>query len=202
MTSEMTIAVLDYLKMLCLYQEILEELLSIVSGAVGRPCNNDNGDGEQLLPKYLRIGAIYMLNNFTYIQHKVIESSIPEILREQLEDDLNKRIRNLKVGYLEIWAPLILTLMDSGGDAEDGKSGFGLDAVKSALPGQQAGAKCRDVKDWLARFNKAFEEVVSLHKITRIDNWDVKMKEKLRNEIERMIRHKGGQFSKHEYIKK
>ncbi|CAH7670357.1 Exo70 exocyst complex subunit-domain-containing protein [Phakopsora pachyrhizi] len=179
MTSEMAIAVLDYLKMLGAPEHVGRRKLDSVSGAVGRPCNNDNGDAG--------IGAIYMLNNFTYIQHKVIESSIPEILQEQLEDDLNKRIRNLKVGYLEIWAPLILTLMDSGGGAEDGKSGFGLDAVKSALPGQQAGAKCRDVKDWLARFNKAFEEVVSLHKITRIENWDVEMKEKLRNEIERMI---------------
>ncbi|CAH7685484.1 Cullin repeat-like-containing domain protein [Phakopsora pachyrhizi] len=257
MTSEMTIAVLDYLKMLCLYQEIVEEFLSVlgdgnwifasVSGTVGRPRNNDNGDGEQLLPKYLNdalstlyaalesrsknlklpasasstitsnaaragIGAIYMLNNFTYIRHEVIESSIPEILGEQLEDDLNKRIRTLKVGYLEIWAPLISALMDSGGGAEDGKSGFGLGAVKSALPGQQAGAERRDVKDRLARFNEAFEEVVSLHKIARIDNWDVEMKEKLRNEIERMIvptyakfaqRHEGGQFSKHpsKYLK-
>merc|ERR1712137_400014 len=119
-------------------------------------------------------------------------------------------VRACKVRYMEVWSPLISALMDAGG--EDSKGGFGLGAVKSALPGQQAGAERREVKDRLGRFNDAFEEVVNLHKVAQFDKSDSDVRHRLRDEIERMIvptyakftqRHEGGQFSKNpsKYLK-
>ncbi|PLW50127.1 hypothetical protein PCASD_01797 [Puccinia coronata f. sp. avenae] len=154
------------------------------------------------------VGAIYMLNNFTYIRRELLESAVLDIYGDQLAEQLNKRVRTCKVRYLEIWSPLISALMDAG--AEDGK--FGLGAVKSALPGQHAGAERRDVKDRLGRFNDAFEEVMLLHQAANIASNDPDLKDQLRNEIERMImptyakftqRHEGGQFSKNpsKYLK-
>jgi exocyst complex protein 7 len=78
---------------------------------------------------------------------------------------------------------LISALMDAGG--EEGK--FGLGAVKSALPGQHAGAERRDVKDRFGRFNEAFEEVIQLHQAANLANNDPDLKDQLRDEIERMI---------------
>jgi exocyst complex protein 7 len=129
------------------------------------------------------VGAIYMLNNFTYIRRELLESAVLDIYGDQLAEQLNKRVRTCKVRYLEIWSPLISALMDAG--AEDGK--FGLGAVKSALPGQHAGAERRDVKDRLGRFNDAFEEVMLLHQAANIASNDPDLKDQLRNEIERMI---------------
>ncbi|KAG0152288.1 hypothetical protein CROQUDRAFT_649657 [Cronartium quercuum f. sp. fusiforme G11] len=156
------------------------------------------------------LGAVYVLNNLNYIRREVLESAISDILGKSIEDELNKRVRASKVRYMEIWAPLISALMDAGGD--EGKGGFGLGAVKSALPGQQAGAERREVKDRFGRFNDAFEEVVNLHNLAQFDKADAEMRERLRDEIERMVvptyakfaqRHEGGQFSKHpsKYLK-
>lgn len=154
------------------------------------------------------VGAIYMLNNFAYIRRELIESAVLDIYGDKLAEQLNKRVRTCKVRYLEIWSPLISALMDAG--ADDGK--FGLGAVKSALPGQHAGAERRDVKDRFGRFNEAFEEVMLLHQAANIASNDPDLKDQLRNEIERMImptyakftqRHEGGQFSKNpaKYLK-
>lgn len=129
------------------------------------------------------VGAIYMLNNFAYIRRELIESAVLDIYGDKLAEQLNKRVRTCKVRYLEIWSPLISALMDAG--ADDGK--FGLGAVKSALPGQHAGAERRDVKDRFGRFNEAFEEVMLLHQAANIASNDPDLKDQLRNEIERMI---------------
>lgn len=156
------------------------------------------------------LGAVFMFNNLNYIRREVLESGISDILGKPIEDELNKRVRACKVRYMEVWSPLISALMDAGG--EDSKGGFGLGAVKSALPGQQAGAERREVKDRFGRFNDAFEEVVNLHKVAQFDKSDGEVRERLRDEIERMIvptyakftqRHEGGQFSKNpsKYLK-
>lgn len=131
------------------------------------------------------LGAVFVLNNLHYIRREVLESAISDILGKSIEDELNKRVRVCKVRYMEVWSPLISALMDAGGD--EGKSGFGLGAVKSALPGQQAGAERRDVKDRFGRFNDAFEEVVNLHQVAQFDKGDADLRERLRDEIERMI---------------
>ncbi|KAA1085144.1 hypothetical protein PGTUg99_000540 [Puccinia graminis f. sp. tritici] len=178
MTSEMTIVVVEYLKMLCQHPDMFETLLVILGdgkwifGATNNPKTPSiagaSNDEAPLLIKYLDdalstfvtarngVGAIYMLNNFTYIRRELLESAVLDIYGDQLADQLNKRVRTCKVQYLEIWSPLISALMDAGG--EEGK--FGLGAVKSALPGQHAGAERRDVKDHFGRFNEAFEEVI------------------------------------------
>ncbi|MBW0512160.1 hypothetical protein O181_051875 [Austropuccinia psidii MF-1] len=253
MTSEMTIGVIDYLKMLCNHVEIVESFLTVLgdgnwifgaNSTTTRPSHySDNPDHPHLLVKYLNdalstlytalearsknlklrstaantitsptarngIGAIFLLNNFTYIRREILESTMIDILGDQLEDDLNKKVRMYKVRYLEIWSPLISALMDAG--PEEGK--FGLGAVKSALPGQHSGAEKRDVKDRLGRFNDAFEEVINLHKAAKLDTDDIEIKKRLRDEIDRMIlptyakftqRHEAGQFSKNpsKYLK-
>lgn len=253
MTSEMTVVVVEYLKMLCKHADMVESFLVMLGdgkwifGANTIPKQPPNAslsnEESPLLVKYLDdalstlyaaiearsknlklrssaantitsvtarngVGAIYMLNNFTYIRRELLESMVIDIMGEQLEDQLNKRVRSCKVRYLEIWSPLISALMDAGGD--EGK--FGLGAVKSALPGQQAGAERRDVKDRFGRFNDAFEEIIQLHQAARLDNNDPEMKDRLRDELERMImptyakfaqRHEGGQFSKNpsKYLK-
>ncbi|OAV99275.1 hypothetical protein, variant [Puccinia triticina 1-1 BBBD Race 1] len=252
MTSEMTIVVVEYLKMLCQHPDMVESLLVILGdgkwifGAASTPKTSSVGtsnDEAPLLVKYLDdalstlyaaiearsknlklrstvasaitsvtarngVGAIYMLNNFTYIRRELLESAVLDIYGDQLGDQLNKRVRTCKVRYLEIWSPLISALMDAGG--EEGK--FGLGAVKSALPGQHAGAERRDVKDRFGRFNEAFEEVIQLHQAANLASNDPDLKDQLRDEIERMImptyakftqRHEGGQFSKNpsKYLK-
>ncbi|EGG05149.1 uncharacterized protein MELLADRAFT_88251 [Melampsora larici-populina 98AG31] len=204
------------------------------SGTAGRSNVGEGADGQELLMKYLQsrsknmrlpasaqttitsttakngLGAVFMLNNLHYIRREVLESAISDILGKSIEDELNKRVRACKVRYMEVWSPLISALMDAGG--EDSKGGFGLGAVKSALPGQQAGAERREVKDRLGRFNDAFEEVVNLHKVAQFDKSDSDVRHRLRDEIERMIvptyakftqRHEGGQFSKNpsKYLK-
>ncbi|KAA1066047.1 hypothetical protein PGT21_019274 [Puccinia graminis f. sp. tritici] len=253
MTSEMTIVVVEYLKMLCQHPDMVETLLVILGdgkwifGATNNPKTPSSAgasnDEAPLLIKYLDdalstlyaaiearsknlklrstvasaitsvtarngVGAIYMLNNFTYIRRELLESAVLDIYGDPLADQLNKRVRTCKVRYLEIWSPLISALMDAGG--EEGK--FGLGAVKSALPGQHAGAERRDVKDRFGRFNEAFEEVIQLHQAANLANNDPDLKDQLRDEIERMImptyakftqRHEGGQFSKNpsKYLK-
>ncbi|KAH9441568.1 hypothetical protein MJO28_008484 [Puccinia striiformis f. sp. tritici] len=253
MTSEMTIVVVEYLKMLCQHPDMVESLLVILGdgkwifGAHSNPktsvSHGTSNDEAPLLVKYLDdalstlytaiearsknlklrstvantitsvtarngVGAIYMLNNFTYIRRELLESAVLDIYGDQLSDQLNKRVRTCKVRYLEIWSPLISALMDGGGEEVK----FGLGAVKSALPGQHAGAERRDVKDRFGRFNEAFEEVIQLHQAANLANNDPDLKDQLRHEIERMImptyakftqRHEGGQFSKNpsKYLK-
>ncbi|KAH9816215.1 Cullin repeat-like-containing domain protein [Melampsora americana] len=229
-TCEMVINMIEYLKMLCSHIEITESFLITLgdgnwifpsaSGTAGRSNVGEGVDGQELLMKLPTsvqttitsttakngLGAVFVFNNLNYIRREVLESAISDILGKSIEDELNKRVRACKVRYMEVWSPLISALMDAGGD--DSK-GFGLGAVKSALPGQQAGAERRDVKDRFGRFNDAFEEVVNLHKVAQFDKSDSEVRERLRDEIERMImpkftqRHEGGQFSKNpsKYLK-
>lgn len=87
--------------------------------------------------------AIFLINNVAYARRELTESPVADYLGEGGEAELNKRMRAAKAQYLIVWSPLIAALMDAGDD----KGGFGLGAVKSALPGQQAGAERREVKD-------------------------------------------------------
>lgn len=147
------------------------------------PSSNQNNITSQTARGGL--GPVFMLNNLNHIRREVLESTISDILGQAIEDELNKRVRVCKVRYMEIWSPLISALMDAGGD--EGKGTFGLGAVKSALPGQASGAERREVKDRFGRFNDAFEEVAQLHKVAQFDQADGELRERLRDEIERMI---------------
>lgn len=164
--------------------------------------------------------AVFLMNNLSYVRRELLEATVSDHLGEQGQNDLNKRMRSAKAQYLEVWSPLISALMDAGDD----KGGFGLGVVKSALPGQHGGAERREVKDRcvgiptlsapglnkcgrFGRFNDAFEEIETLHGYAKLERSEADMRERLRDEVERMVvptygkfaqRHEGGQFSKSE----
>lgn len=102
-------------------------------------------------------------------------------------------MRGLKISYLEIWSPLISSLLDAGSESS------GLIAVV------KGGGEKRETKDRFVRFGDAFEEIEALHRGARLEGDE--LKEKLREDVQRMVgptyekflkKHRGGEFSKRE----
>ena len=92
-----------------------------------------------------------------------------------IEDDLNKRNRIAKTGYLEIFSPLVSCLMDAGVEHSMLKSAIGVGNTEK-----------KDVKDRFARFNDALEEIEVLHRIARLDRNEEGLRERSRDEVIRM----------------
>lgn len=149
----------------------------------------------------LRSPAIFLLNNISFIRREVLSSAIGDLLGEASEDNLNKRMRSTKASYLDIFGPLVSTLLDAGTGGESNVLKVGLGAVKG-------GAENRNTKDRFVRFYDAFEQVEELHKVAQLDEGEGELRERLKGEVERMVvptytkflaKHRAGEFSKSEF---
>lgn len=88
-------------------------------------------------------------------------------------------MRSTKVSYLELWSPIVSSLLDSGLE-HSGAAG----ALKAAIA--KGGGEKRGTKDRFVRFGDAFEEIEILHKAVKWDG-DDELREKLKIEVNRMI---------------
>ncbi|BGP16810.1 hypothetical protein JCM10213_004658 [Rhodosporidiobolus nylandii] len=128
---------------------------------------------------------IFLLNNLSYIRHSTLSSSVSDLLGEQAEDQLNKRMRAVKASYLDVWSPLVSALLDAGFAEQSGAAGAlkaGLGAVKGA-----GGTERRETKDRFVRFHEALEEVEELHRVAKWEEGEVELRERLKGEVERMV---------------
>ncbi|GAA6044299.1 hypothetical protein JCM8097_006754 [Rhodosporidiobolus ruineniae] len=128
---------------------------------------------------------IFLLNNLSYLRHTLLSSSVGDLLGEQAEDELNKRMRASKAAYLDVWSPLVSALLDAGFAEQSGAAGAlkaGLGAVKGA-----GGTERRETKDRFVRFHEALEEVEQLHAGARWEEGEVELRERLKGEVERMV---------------
>lgn len=105
-----------------------------------------------------QIAPIFLLNNIAYLRREILSSNIGDILGEYAEDDLNKRNRSSKAGYLELFSGLIASIMD---------------------PTANAAA--------IGKFNDALNEVENIHRIARLDAGEEEMRDRLKSEVEKMI---------------
>lgn len=130
----------------------------------------------------------------------MLSSQIGDLLGETCEDSLNKRMRSAKAGYLDIWSPLVSALLDAGTD-QSGAAG----AIKAGIGAVKGGGEKRETKDRFMRFHDAFEEVEALHGAAKLDEGELELRERLKDEVERMVvptytkflaRHRNGDFSK------
>lgn len=146
------------------------------------------------------VSAIFLLNNISYIRREVLSSQVGDLLGENCEDNLNKRMRSSKAQYLEIWSPLVSALLDAGID-QSGAAG----AIKAGIGAVKGGVEKRETKDRFVRFHDAFEEVENLHQTAKLDEGESELRERLKDEVTRMIlptwskfvaRHRNGEFSK------
>ncbi|GAA6008793.1 hypothetical protein JCM10207_001726 [Rhodosporidiobolus poonsookiae] len=129
--------------------------------------------------------SIFLLNNLSYIRHQTLSSSISDLVGEQAEDQLNKRMRAAKAAYLDVWSPLVSALLDAGFAEQSGAAGAlkaGLGAVKGA-----GGTERRETKDRFVRFHEALEDVEGLHAQARWEEGEVELRERLKGEVERMV---------------
>lgn len=110
-------------------------------------------------------------------------------------------MRSTKASYLDIFGPLVSTLLDAGTGGESNVLKAGLGAVKG-------GAENRNTKDRFVRFYDAFEQVEELHKVAQLDEGEGELRERLKGEVERMVvptytkflaKHRAGEFSKSEF---
>lgn len=143
------------------------------------------------------MAAIFLLNNLSQVRREILASSLGDLLGRAGEDGLGQRLRGLKIAYLEIWSPLVSALLDQGLD-NSGAAG--------AIRAVTGGADKRETKDRFVRFADAFDDVQALHRAAPWDlAADLELKEKLRDEVEKMIvptytkfvaKHAAGDFSK------
>ena len=92
-----------------------------------------------------------------------------------IEDELNRRNRSAKTGYLEIFSPLVACLMDAGVEHSVLKSAIGVGHTEK-----------KDIKDRFARFNDALEEIEGLHRIAKLDKNEEGLRERSKDEVIRM----------------
>jgi exocyst complex protein 7 len=147
------------------------------------------------------VAAILTLNNISYIRRELLlNSNVPDLLASggtsrrdsssttatgagpgasssdmNIEDELNKRNRQAKTSYLEIFSPLVSCLMDAGVEQSALKSAIGVGNTEK-----------KDTKDRFGRFNEALEEVESLHKMARLDKNEPNLRERVKDEVIRM----------------
>lgn len=224
----MTVNVVTFMRQLSDQQSLVESFLSVLGdGNWGGPSHRgQNDDGTPLITRYLNdvlstlltsletrsrnlrptrpgVPAIYLLNNISYIRREVLSSAIGDLLGEVSEDTLNKKMRTMKANYLDIWSPLVSSLLD-GGVEHSGAVG----TLKAGIGAVKGGVEKRETKDRFVRFNDAFEEVELVHGVARLDEGEVELRERLKSEVEKMIvptyskflaRQRAGEFSK--YIK-
>lgn len=92
-----------------------------------------------------------------------------------IEDELNKRHRNAKSAYLEIFSPLVSCLMDAGVEHSALKNAIGVGNTEK-----------KDTKDRFGRFNESLEEVEGIHRIARLDRNEMDLRERVKDEVVRM----------------
>lgn len=145
------------------------------------------------------MGSIFLLNNLSYVRREILSSQVSDLLGEPCEDELNRKMRTAKSAYLEIWSPLVSALLDAGTEQSTAAG-----AIKAAVKGG-ASTERRETKDRFVRFFDAFEEVESLHHAARLDANEHELRERLKDEVDRMVvptyskflaRHRHGDFSK------
>lgn len=145
------------------------------------------------------VAAIFILNNISYVRRELLmNSNVPDLLASSghsrrdsssttatgagagssdanIEDELNKRNRQAKTSYLEVFSPLVSCLMDAGVEQSVLKSAIGVGNTEK-----------KDTKDRFGRFNEALEEIESLHKLARLDKNEHNLRERVRDEVIRM----------------
>lgn len=149
------------------------------------------------------IAAVFTLNNISYVRRELLlNSNVPDLLAStgqsrrdsssttatgagaggnaadassNIEDELNKRNRQAKTSYLEVFSPLVSCLMDAGVEHSVLKSAIGVGNTEK-----------KDTKDRFGRFNEALEEIESLHKLARLDKNEHNLRERVRDEVIRM----------------
>lgn len=99
-----------------------------------------------------------------------------------IEDELNKRHRNAKSAYLEIFSPLVSCLMDAG--MNDGH--HHSSALKNVIGVGRGDNEKKDTKDRFGRFNEGLEEIENLHKLARLDRNEADLRNRVKDEIVRM----------------
>ncbi|GAA6006931.1 hypothetical protein JCM11491_001445 [Sporobolomyces phaffii] len=209
--SPVTHNVVNFARQLADNQSVVETFLGVLgAGNWGGPksssTNKDDGDAG-LLPRYLHdllmtlltsldsrsrllrgrpgTSTIYLLNNVSFLRHSVLASQTSDFLGEAFEDVANKKMRATKSAYLEIWSPLVGALLDAGLSEQTGVISGGIKAGIGAVKGS-GGTERRDTKDRFVRFHEALEEVEELHRVAKLDEGEVELRERLKGEVERM----------------
>ncbi|GAA5872370.1 hypothetical protein JCM16303_004495 [Sporobolomyces ruberrimus] len=209
--SSVTHNVVNFARQLADNQSVVETFLNVLgAGNWGGPKSSapSKDDGENgLLPRYLNdllttlltsldsrsrllrgrpgTSKIYLLNNISFLRHSILSSQTSDFLGESFEDVLNKKMRTTKSSYLEIWSPLVGALLDAGLSEQNGVISGGIKAGIGAVKGS-GGTERRDTKDRFVRFHEALEEVEELHRVAKLDEGEVEMRERLKGEVERM----------------
>lgn len=150
--------------------------------------------------------AMFMLNNISYVRRELLlNSNVPDLMTSaggngsrrdsssttvtatnsttprdfDIEDELNRRNRQAKTSYLEVFSPLVSCLMDAGVEQSVLKSAIGVGNTEK-----------KDTKDRFVRFNESLEEIENLHHRLpncKIDkNEDLLLRDRLRDEVVRM----------------
>ncbi|GAA5948482.1 hypothetical protein JCM3765_004898 [Sporobolomyces pararoseus] len=209
--SPITHNVVNFARQLADNQSIVETFLNVLgAGNWGGPKSSvavkDEGENG-LLPRYLNdllmtllnsldsrsrllrgrpgTATIYLLNNISFLRHSILSSQTSDFLGESFEDVLNKKMRTTKSSYLEIWSPLVGALLDAGLSEQNGVISGGIKAGIGAVKGS-GGTERRDTKDRFVRFHEALEEVEELHRVAKLDEGEVELRERLKGEVERM----------------
>ncbi|KAK9899473.1 hypothetical protein P389DRAFT_78 [Cystobasidium minutum MCA 4210] len=180
------------------------------SGVLTKSHNNASGPSTASNRQSAGLSAIFMLNNISYVRRELLlNSNVPDLLASNggaasrrgsasttqggsvsmyggdvnIEDELNKRHRNAKSAYLEIFSPLVSCLMDVGmsGDHHHGAS----TSLKNVI-GVGGNNEKKDTKDRFGRFNEALEDVEALHRIARLDRNETDLRERVKDEVVRM----------------
>jgi exocyst complex protein 7 len=92
-------------------------------------------------------------------------------------------MRTGKAAYLEVFSPLVSCLMDAGETSSGGLAG----ALKNAATGGSASAPAADRERRLARFADALTDIEGLHRTARLDPGEAELRERVRDEVERMV---------------
>ncbi|QRW05322.1 exocyst complex protein exo70 [Ceratobasidium sp. AG-Ba] len=136
--------------------------------------------------------AIFMLNNVSYLRDRVLlapRSNIDDLLSSPTQEALNSNFRSSKAAYFDTnFTALLGCLTD---DIKDKKAG---------------------IKDKFGRFFEALEEIAERHRYARVLADDPEGKEKLQDEVVRLVipalqrftqKHRDKEFSKNpsKYIK-
>ncbi|GAA6058929.1 hypothetical protein JCM10212_002881 [Sporobolomyces blumeae] len=210
--SPVTINVVNFARQLADNQPVVETFLAVLGpGNWGGPKSSAGSaakdDENGLLPRYLSdllttllhslegrarqlrgrqgTSTIYLLNNVSFLRHSILSSQTSDLLGEEFEDVVNKKMRATKSSYLEIWSPLVGSLLDAGLADQSGATSAikaGIGAVKGA-----GGTERRDTKDRFVRFHEALDDVEALHGVAKLDHGEVELRERLKGEVERMV---------------
>lgn len=125
------------------------------------------------------IGAIFLLNNVSFLRREVLSTAVGDVLGDTAEDHLNRMHRQAKSNYLEMFSGMIGCLMDAG--TETGLLKSGLGAVGVGPSGEK-----RDVKVRFVRFNEALADVESVHRIARLDPNEEELRDRLQSEVSKV----------------